>query len=63
MRASLDVLGAKYPGRGQDLGVRIRLNLHAPAGPTGLAVGGEVEDYMVRVVCPPDICVEGSGTK
>ncbi len=49
--------------RDQDLGIRIRLNLNAPAGPTGLAVGGEVEDYMVRIICPPEICGEGTGTR
>ncbi|MEZ5030645.1 MAG: GEVED domain-containing protein [Saprospiraceae bacterium] len=41
----------------QDLGLRVRLNLFAPAGPTGLAIGGEVEDYMIRVVCPDEPCL------
>jgi hypothetical protein len=43
--------------RDQDLGVRIRLNLNAPAGPTGLAIGGEVEDYMIRITCPDEPCL------
>jgi len=38
----------------QDLGLRVRLNLFAPAGPTGLAIGGEVEDYLIRVACPDE---------
>ena len=41
----------------QDLGVRVRLNLNGAAAPTGLAVGGEVEDYILRVTCPGGPCL------
>ena len=37
----------------QDLGLRVRLT-SCSAGPTGLAIGGEVEDYLIRVACPDE---------
>ena len=47
----------------QDLGLRVRLNLFAPAGPTGLAIGGEVEDYMIRVTCPEESCLPAQSSR
>lgn len=40
-----------------DLAVRLRLNLGGAALPTGLAVGGEVEDYILHLSCTPADCL------
>lgn len=44
----------------QNLGVRIRLNLVEPVGPTGLALGGEVEDYIIHIRCNGPECKLGA---
>ncbi|MCF8237260.1 MAG: hypothetical protein K9I85_03835 [Saprospiraceae bacterium] len=46
-----------------ELAVRVRLNLNGPALPTGLAIGGEVEDYMLVLSCNPAICLPASVTR
>lgn len=46
-----------------ELAVRVRLNLNGPALPTGLAVGGEVEDYILILSCNPADCLPASITR
>jgi hypothetical protein len=47
----------------QPLGFRARLSLEDGLTHLGPASAGEVEDYMIRLICPPEICGNASGTK
>jgi len=68
---SLDDDGQPYPAyltipipntavKDQYLGFRIRLSLEDLLSFDGPSTSGEVEDYLIRLTCPIEICGQGT---